>query len=104
MRSDDTIFAHASAYGRAAVSLIRISGPKSRLILETMAGGLPEPRRAVVRVMREPGTGEALDQALVLWMPGPGSFTGEDQAELHIHGGLRAGSRYRHRMARRRES
>jgi tRNA modification GTPase len=88
MRSDDTIFANASGYGRAAVSLIRISGPKSQLILETMAGGLPAPRRAVVRVLREPVTGEALDQALVLWMPGPGSFTGEDQAELHIHGGL----------------
>ena len=88
MRSDDTIFANASGYGRAAVCLIRISGPKSQLILETMAGGVPAPRRAVVRVLRELGTGEALDQALVLWMPGPGSFTGEDQAELHIHGGL----------------
>jgi tRNA modification GTPase len=88
MRSDDTIFATASGYGRAAVCLIRISGRQSRFILETLAGSVPAPRRAVVRVLREPGTGELLDQALVLWMPGPGSFTGEDQAELHIHGGL----------------
>lgn len=88
MRSDDTIFATASGYGRAAVSLIRISGRQSRFILEALAGSVPAPRRAAVRVLREPGTGEALDQALVLWMPGPGSFTGEDQAELHIHGGL----------------
>src|SRR3712207_574234 len=88
MRSDDTIFATASGYGRAAVSLIRISGPGSRRVLETLAGGLPESRRAVVRTLREPGSGDSLDQALVLWMPGPGSFTGEDQAELHIHGGL----------------
>ena len=88
MRSDDTIFATASGHGRAAVCLIRISGRQSRFILETLAGSVPAPRRAVVRVLREPGTGEPLDQALVLWMPGPGSFTGEDQAELHIHGGL----------------
>jgi tRNA modification GTPase len=88
MRSDDTIFAIASGHGRAAVCLIRISGSGCRRVLETLAGKLPEPRRAVVRVLREPGSGEPLDQALVLWMPGPGSFTGEDQAELHIHGGL----------------
>ncbi|MCB5174733.1 tRNA uridine-5-carboxymethylaminomethyl(34) synthesis GTPase MnmE [Microvirga lenta] len=88
MRSDDTIFATASGHGRSAVSLIRISGDRSRFILETMAGGVPAPRRAVLRILRDPASGEPLDQALVLWMPGPGSFTGEDQAELHIHGGL----------------
>lgn len=88
MRSDDTIFAIASGHGRAAVCLIRISGPGSGLILERMAGGVPERRRAVVRTLVDPATGEPLDQALVLWMPGPRSFTGEDQAELHIHGGL----------------
>ncbi len=88
MRSDDTIFAIASGHGRAAVCLIRISGPESRSILERMAGKVPEARRAVVRTLRDPAAGEPLDQALVLWMPGPQSFTGEDQAELHIHGGL----------------
>jgi tRNA modification GTPase len=88
MRSDDTIFAIASGYGRAAVCLIRISGPESRTILERMAGRVPEPRRAAVRTLKHPSSGEPLDQALVLWMPGPGSFTGEDQAELQIHGGL----------------
>jgi tRNA modification GTPase len=88
MRSDDTIFATASGHGRAAVCLIRISGPESRTMLERMTGRVPEPRRAVVRTLKNPTTGEPLDQALVLWMPGPGSFTGEDQAELQIHGGL----------------
>jgi tRNA modification GTPase len=88
MRSDDTIFAIASGHGRAAVCLIRISGPGCRGLLERITGGVPEPRRAVVRTLRSPQTGDPLDQALVLWMPGPGSFTGEDQAELHIHGGL----------------
>src|SRR5690606_30912019 len=68
--------------------IIRISGPQSWTILEALGGSVPEPRRAAVRILREPGSGEPLDQALVLWMPGPRSFTGEDQAELHIHGGL----------------
>ncbi|PVE24691.1 tRNA uridine-5-carboxymethylaminomethyl(34) synthesis GTPase MnmE [Microvirga sp. KLBC 81] len=88
MRSDDTIFATASGHGRAAVCIIRISGPQSLAILETLGGSVPEPRHAAVRTLREPVSGEPLDQALVLWMPGPRSFTGEDQAELHIHGGL----------------
>jgi tRNA modification GTPase len=88
MRSDDTIFATASGFGRSAVCLIRISGDRTRAALEAMAGALPEPRRVALRILREPTTGEPLDQALVIWMPGPGSFTGEDQAELHIHGGL----------------
>ena len=65
-----------------------ISGSQSRTILETFGGSVPEPRYAAVRILREPASGEPLDQALVLWMPGPRSFTGEDQAELHIHGGL----------------
>ncbi|MXQ11827.1 tRNA uridine-5-carboxymethylaminomethyl(34) synthesis GTPase MnmE [Microvirga makkahensis] len=88
MRSDDTIFATASGHGRAAVCIVRISGPQSWTILNTLGGSVPEPRRAAVRILREPGSGEPLDQALILWMPGPRSFTGEDQAELHIHGGL----------------
>ena len=53
-----------------------------------MAGRLPAPRRMTLSVLRDPASGEALDQALVVWMPGPESFTGEDQAELHLHGGL----------------
>jgi tRNA modification GTPase len=86
--SDDTIFAPASGQGRAAICVIRISGPATRSILETIAGPLPEPRRLALRTLRDPGSTEAIDQALVAWMPGPGNFTGEDQAELHIHGGL----------------
>lgn len=89
LRSTDTIFAAASGFGRAAVAIIRISGPATGAILKSLAGGVPDPaRRMSLRVLRHPRTGEALDQALVVWMPGPNSFTGEDQAELHIHGGL----------------
>ena len=84
----DTIFAPATAAGRAAVAVIRISGPDSSSILEQLAAPLPAPRRAVLRRLRTGG--EVLDEALVLWLPGPSSFTGEDSAELHLHGG-RAG-------------
>ncbi|HEX2508924.1 MAG TPA: tRNA uridine-5-carboxymethylaminomethyl(34) synthesis GTPase MnmE, partial [Microvirga sp.] len=86
--SNDTIFAAASGFGRAAVSVVRISGAASARVLERIAGGVPAPRRLSLRLLRDPETGEMLDEALVAWMPGPNSFTGEDQAELHIHGGL----------------
>ncbi len=84
----DTIFAPATAAGRAAVAVMRISGPASSAVLQQLASPLPAPRRAALRRLR--AGGETLDEALVLWFPGPGSFTGEDGAELHLHGG-RAG-------------
>ncbi|MBL6457553.1 tRNA uridine-5-carboxymethylaminomethyl(34) synthesis GTPase MnmE [Belnapia sp. T6] len=83
----DTIFALASGAGRAAVAVMRISGPATRGLLEALAERVPEPRRASLRRLRHPGTGEALDQALLLWFPGPASYTGEDSAEFHLHGG-----------------
>jgi tRNA modification GTPase len=88
-RSTDTIFAAASGFGRAAVTVVRISGPGTRTVLEALAGSVPEQaRRMSLRILRDPHTREPLDQALVVWMPGPHSFTGEDQAELQTHGGL----------------
>jgi tRNA modification GTPase len=84
----DTIFAPATAAGRAAVAVIRVSGPGSGKILEVLAPPLPAPRRAALRRLR--AGHEILDEALVLWLPGPNSFTGEHSAELHLHGG-RAG-------------
>jgi tRNA modification GTPase len=86
--SDDTIFAAASGQGRAAVSVVRVSGSRTRRVLEVLSGGVPPERRLVLRNLRDPQTGSHLDQALVVFMPGPNSFTGEDQAELHIHGSL----------------
>jgi tRNA modification GTPase len=85
----ETIFAPATAAGRAAVAVIRVSGPQSSKILQQMAAPLPAPRRAALRRLKA-ADGSALDEALVLWLPGPSSFTGEDSAELHLHGG-RAG-------------
>jgi tRNA modification GTPase len=84
----DTIFAPATGFGRAAVAVIRISGPQTSAFLHAVAGNLPEPRRLSLRRLRDPQSGEPLDQALVAWMPGPNSFSGEDQAELHLHGSL----------------
>lgn len=86
----DTIFAPASGFGRAAISVVRLSGPAVREALTMLTGSVPEPRRLVLRHVRHPGSRETVDQALVAFMPGPGSFTGEDQAEIHGHGGLAA--------------
>ena len=84
---DDVIFALASGAGRAAVAVLRISGTGTATMVVALAGRLPVPRMARLRRLRNPVTGEVLDEALVLWFPGPGSYTGEDSAELHLHGG-----------------
>lgn len=85
---DDTIFAPASGLGRAAVALVRISGPAAGTALDALAGGRPEPRRLSLRHLRDPATQAVLDQAVIVWLPGPGTATGEDMAELHLHGGV----------------
>jgi tRNA modification GTPase len=82
----DTVFAPATAPGRAAVAVVRLSGPRAGEALSTLAGRRPAPRRAAVRKLKD-AVGRVLDEALVLWMPGPASYTGEDSAELHLHGG-----------------
>ena len=82
----DTIFALATAPGRAAIAVMRLSGPGSRAMMEALCGRVPAPRRAALRRLRA-AEGTVLDEALVLWLPGPGSYTGEDSAELHLHGG-----------------
>ena len=87
MRPMPTIYAVSSGQGRAAVAVVRISGPHARRVLELMAGGCPPPRQAAFRRLRHPHDHELLDEALVLWFPGPRSETGEDLAELHAHGG-----------------
>ena len=79
------IFGLASGAGRAAVAVIRVSGGETAGLLEALCGGLPSPRRASLRRLRHGDV--VLDQALVLWLPGPGSYTGEDSAELQLHGG-----------------
>ena len=83
-----TIVALSSGRGRAGVAVIRISGPAAERALEQVVGGVPEPRLATPAVLRDPRTALALDKGLVLWFPGPSSYTGEDVAEFHVHGGL----------------
>jgi tRNA modification GTPase len=82
----DTIFAPATAPGRAAIAVVRVSGRETRRVLRSIAGDLPPPRRASVRRLFAPD-GTDIDRGLVLWFPAPGSYTGEDAAELHVHGG-----------------
>ena len=81
----DTIFAPATAQGRAAIAVLRLSGPQTRAILGSLCAP-PPPREARLRILRD-ARGEALDHAIVLWLPGPGTYTGEDAAELHLHAG-----------------
>ncbi|MBP7252126.1 MAG: tRNA uridine-5-carboxymethylaminomethyl(34) synthesis GTPase MnmE [Alphaproteobacteria bacterium] len=83
-----TIFALASAPGRAGVAVIRLSGPQCAKILQSLTRrALPTPRQAVLRALYRPDDGVVLDQAIILWLPAPHSFTGEDMLELHGHGG-----------------
>src|SRR5207253_1928004 len=87
MADRDTIFALSSGRPPVAIAVIRVSGPRARFALETMSGRVPQPRRARLARLRDPQGGNVLDEALTLWFPGPGSETGEDMAELHLHGG-----------------
>lgn len=82
----ETIFAPATGAGSAAITVIRISGPRSRTALTALCRRLPPPRQAALRTLRD-AAGTTLDCAITLWLPGPGSYTGEDSAELHLHGG-----------------
>ncbi len=86
MSDQPTIFALSSGRGRAGVAVIRISGPSARLVLERMAAPCPPPRRAAFRRIVDPVSSELLDAALVLFFAGPSSETGEDIAELQLHG------------------
>jgi tRNA modification GTPase len=83
----ETIYALSSGAVPSGVAVIRMSGPRTVEIVEALAGRLPEPRRAALASLQHPDTGETLDQALLLWFKGPNSFTGEDVAEFHCHGG-----------------
>jgi tRNA modification GTPase len=84
---NDTIFALSSAPGRAGVAVIRVSGPRTGPVASALAGRpLPPPRRATLCEFRD-AAGRPVDQGLLLWFEGPASFTGEDMAEIQVHGG-----------------
>jgi tRNA modification GTPase len=83
----DTIFALSSGPPPAAIAVVRISGPRASAALEALIGRVPVARRATFARVREPSTGETIDEAVVLWFPSPKSETGEDTAEVQLHGG-----------------
>ena len=86
-RSLSTIFALSSGRAPAAIAVVRVCGPKASVALEKLIGRVPSPRQATLARVREPTSGEVIDEALALWFPGPHSETGEDMAELQVHGG-----------------
>jgi tRNA modification GTPase len=81
-----TIFALSSGRPPAAIGVVRISGPRAGAALQALIGRVPEPRKAALARVRDK-SGEVIDEALVLWFPAPNSETGEDVAELQLHGG-----------------
>jgi len=87
MADRSTIFALSSGRPPAAIAVVRISGPQARRALDRLTGRVPQPRQATLVRLREPASGEVIDEALALWFPAPASETGEDVAELQLHGG-----------------
>src|SRR6266536_5656398 len=83
---DQTIFALSSGRPPSAIALVRLSGPQAGTVLTAFAGKLPVPRMATRALIRDLSR-QPIDDAVVLWFPGPASATGEDVAELHVHGG-----------------
>jgi tRNA modification GTPase len=86
MTSKDTIYALSSGAGIAGIAVIRVSGPATRAIVSGLCGRLPRERYASLSTLRHPAGGDVIDRGIVLWLPGPGSFTGEDSAEFQVHG------------------
>jgi tRNA modification GTPase len=87
MTDRSTIFALSSGRPPAAIAVVRVSGPQAGVALEKLIGRVPQPRKAALVRVRDPADGEPIDEALALWFPGPQSETGEDVAELQLHGG-----------------
>lgn len=82
----DSIFALSSGSLPSGVAVVRLSGPQARAAVEAVAGAVPHARRAALMRLRD-GAGDLIDQGLTLFFPGPASFSGEDCAEFHLHGG-----------------
>lgn len=84
--SPDTIVALSSGRLPAGIAVLRVSGPRTRFVVETIAGRIPQPRLATFARFRS-SINQTIDSGLLLFFPGPHSFTGEDSAEFHVHGG-----------------
>ena len=83
-----TIYALSTGPGISGIAIIRISGPETSNIIKKLTGKvIPTPRIATLRKINNINTSELIDEGIILWFPGPESYTGEDLAEIHIHGG-----------------
>jgi tRNA modification GTPase len=81
-----TIYALSSGRPPAAIAVVRLCGPRAGAALEKLIGRVPKARHATLARVRDPASGEVIDEALALWFPGPHSETGDDMAELQLHG------------------
>jgi len=82
-----TIFALSTGPGISGIAIIRISGPDTKNVISLLTNkALPEPRYATLRKFNKINTSELIDEGIVIWFPGPNSYTGEDMAEFHVHG------------------
>ena len=83
-----TIYALSTGPGVAGIAIIRISGPEASEVVKRITNGkLPPPRLATLRKINNINTSELIDEGIIIWFPGPESYTGEDMAEIHVHGG-----------------
>ena len=84
-----TIFALSSGQGTSGIAVIRISGPEVKTVISKLTNGdIPEPRVATLKKINKINTNELIDEGILLWFPGPNSYTGEDMAEFHVHGSV----------------
>ncbi len=83
-----TIYALSTGPGVSGVAIIRISGPEASNVIKSLTGKeIPKPRMAILRKINYINTSELIDEGIIIWFPGPESYTGEDMAEIHVHGG-----------------
>ena len=83
-----TIYALSSGPGLSGVAVVRVSGPETKNVIEKLTKGeFPRPRIATLKKINNINTNELIDEGIIIWFPGPQSYTGEDLAEFHVHGG-----------------
>ena len=83
-----TIYALSSGPGISGVAVIRISGPETKMVISNLVPGtFPKPRVATLKKVNNINNSELIDEGIIIWFPGPESYTGEDMTEIHVHGG-----------------
>ena len=82
-----TIYALSSGPGISGIAVIRISGPETKnIVLKFIKKPFPKARMATLKKINKINTNELIDEGIIIWFPGPNSYTGEDMAEFHVHG------------------